>query len=315
MFNSTHTFVGVAIARTGADDWVPYAGLTAVIASNLPDIDIVTAATGTATYIDYHRGFTHSFLGVPFFSLIVAAGMYYFSGKFWRTFTVALIAMATHPVLDYLNTYGLRPFSPLDDTWYYGDILYIIDPYVDGVLLLGILAGALFESSRKVMAWVSLIFVVAYVGARIELRSMAASHVEEFVMKTPGVDKWTLFPDMVNPLAWDGIIQTRSQMLKIRVHALNGMQEEIARLSRGSPSDIVNRVAKTESAGALLRFSRFPVARIEGIRFGSVGYRVMFFDFAFYNDANHTALGSEIILDQSLHVIKETLSFGQVIAD
>ena len=106
MFNSTHTFVGLAIARTGGDEWVPHAGLTAVIASNLPDIDIITAAMGTATYIDYHRGLTHSLLGLPFFSLLIAAAMYYFSGKFWRTFTIALIAMATHPALDYLNTYG-----------------------------------------------------------------------------------------------------------------------------------------------------------------------------------------------------------------
>ena len=40
MFNSTHTFVGLAIARTGAEKWVPHATITAVIASNLPDIDI-----------------------------------------------------------------------------------------------------------------------------------------------------------------------------------------------------------------------------------------------------------------------------------
>src|SRR6185295_16308584 len=69
MFNSTHTFVGIAIARTGLDDWVPYAGLTAVIASNLPDIDIVTAAGGTTSYVDYHRGFTHTVVGVPVLSL------------------------------------------------------------------------------------------------------------------------------------------------------------------------------------------------------------------------------------------------------
>ena len=42
MFNSTHTLVAVAIARTGADEWVPYAAATAVIASNLPDIEIVS---------------------------------------------------------------------------------------------------------------------------------------------------------------------------------------------------------------------------------------------------------------------------------
>src|SRR5437867_12265765 len=49
MFNSTHTFVGLAIAKTGAEKSVRYATATAVIASNLPDIDRIAGLWGTAT--------------------------------------------------------------------------------------------------------------------------------------------------------------------------------------------------------------------------------------------------------------------------
>ena len=35
--------------------------------------------------------------------------------------------MATHPILDYANNYGLRPFLPFDGAWYYGDVLFIFD--------------------------------------------------------------------------------------------------------------------------------------------------------------------------------------------
>ena len=63
----------------------------------------------------------------------------------------------------------------------------------------------------------------------------------------------------------------------------------------------------------LLRFSRFPVTRMEGIRFGAVGYRVLLYDFRFYDEVDHTALGSEVILDQSLHVVKESTSFAQTV--
>src|SRR5215510_6041489 len=129
MFNSTHTFVGLAIARTGVDKWVRYATATAVIAANLPDVDIVAALSGTPSYIDFHRGITHSLIGVPILALLLAAAMYPFSGKFRKTYAIALIAMATHPLLDFTNSYGWRPFVPFNGRWFYGDILFVFDPY------------------------------------------------------------------------------------------------------------------------------------------------------------------------------------------
>src|SRR5437667_10214881 len=169
MFNSTHTLVGLAIARTGLDRWVPYAIATAVIATNLPDIEIITGLASTPTYVEYHRGITHTFIGIPVLSLALALGIYVFSGNFWKTFLVALVVMATHPALDYANTYGLRPFLPFDGTWYYGDTLFIIDPYIDLVLLLGIVVGRWKPKARRLTAWLSIGIVVAYIGVRTEL--------------------------------------------------------------------------------------------------------------------------------------------------
>src|SRR5881396_529045 len=62
MFNSTHTLVGFAIARTGAGKWTRHATATAVIASNLPDIDSIAGLWGTAAYLNHHRGITHALI-------------------------------------------------------------------------------------------------------------------------------------------------------------------------------------------------------------------------------------------------------------
>src|SRR6266571_9254264 len=184
MFNSTHTLVGLAIARTGLDRWVPYAIATAVIATNLPDIEIITGLASTPTYVEYHRGITHTFIGIPVLSLALALGIYVFSGNFWKTFLVALVVMATHPALDYANTYGLRPFLPWSGTWYYGDTLFIIDPYIDLALLVGIVAGQLRPKVRRVIARLSLGIILAYIGVRIELHRMAATKLEAVVRQT-----------------------------------------------------------------------------------------------------------------------------------
>ncbi len=137
MFNSTHTLVGLAAARHGLGEMGPAGVWTAVIASNLPDIDIVAQFAGTTNYLDHHRAITHTILGTPILSLVLAAIMAASGGFLFRHFLVALIAMSTHPLLDWANTYGVRPFLPFHADWYFGDTLFIIDPWLDLILLIG----------------------------------------------------------------------------------------------------------------------------------------------------------------------------------
>jgi inner membrane protein len=310
MFNSTHTFVGLAIARTGFDGWVPRAALTAVVASNFPDIDIVTALSGTGTYLEYHRGITHTFVGIPLLALAVTAVLSLFSGSFWKTYLVALISMATHPLLDYSNTYGLRPFLPWNPTWYYGDLLPIIDPYLDSVLLAGILAGMVLQKHKRFITWSSLGLVVLYVGGRLELRGAAASQAQTLATRTPGTEKWGVAPTILNPLAWQGFLQSKQQVAKFSIDPLDHSMTETARMRRGAPSEIPKQALDSESARVLLPFARFPVMHVQSTDFG---YRVQLFDFRFYNETTNTALGSEILLDRSFGILKETLSFQETV--
>jgi hypothetical protein len=245
---------------------------------------------------------------VPCLALLLSGAMYVFSGKFWRTFGVALAAMATHPLLDYANNYGLRPFLPFDGTWYYGDVLFIFDLYLDFILLGGILAGARYKNRRRLLAWLSLLAAAAYVGIRIELRELAEAKMRELVARTPAVQEWALLPTMVNPAAWSGILKTETEFVEVRVDAIRGIGAEIARVERNAPSSVVEQARKSKSAAALLRFARFPAIRVN---MTASGYRVLFFDFRFYNERQQTALGAEVILDRSLHVAKESLSFVQ----
>jgi inner membrane protein len=42
---------------------------------------------------------------------------------------LAFLAVWTHPLLDWLNTYGVRLLMPFDGRWFYGDTLFIIEPW------------------------------------------------------------------------------------------------------------------------------------------------------------------------------------------
>jgi inner membrane protein len=84
MFNTTHTLVALALAKAGFDRWSRHASWTAVIASNLPDIDIAAGLYDMPAYIEYHRGITHSVVGIPLLSIVLAAVMYKFiHGEFF----------------------------------------------------------------------------------------------------------------------------------------------------------------------------------------------------------------------------------------
>jgi inner membrane protein len=308
MFNSTHTLVGLAIARTGLDRWVPYATATALIATNLPDIEIITGLASTPTYIEYHRGITHTFIGIPILSLALALGMYIFSENFWKTFLVALAVMATHPALDYANTYGLRPFLPFNQIWYYGDTLFIIDPYIDLMLLAGFLVGYRLSRIRRLSAWVSILLVLVYIGIRIDLHAEARDQLASYTSALPGVESSAVFPQMANPRLWDGIIETNEEMIKVRIDTRHGVDGELARMPKGASSEIIGHAATARSAETFIRFARFPIIRVDGIE---SGYRVTFIDFRFYNETTGTAFAAEVLLDQSLRVIKDSLGFNK----
>jgi membrane-bound metal-dependent hydrolase YbcI (DUF457 family) len=307
MFNSTHTFVGLAIAKTGPETWVPRATITAVIASNLPDLDSVAGFWGTATYLDQHRGITHSLIGIPFLALLLAAVMYFFSGNFWRTYAVALIAMATHPALDYLNPYGLRPFLPWNGTWYYGDYLVIIDLYLDAALLLGLLAGWLLPNRKRLAAFVSLVLAMAYIGVRVELHRRAVAKVEVQAAHLNGTERWAVLPTGSAKI-WDVISSSQNHLSRTDICALpcKRIETEMVQMDSAPSSDIVMQAAAARSAKELLNFARFPVTHVEQL---GTAYRVTFSDFRFYSPARNTSLAAEVMLDRSGRVLKEDISF------
>ena len=74
MENLAHTLLGLSFAKAGLERVTPLATTALVISSNLPDIDVLSRIEGgTVSYLEYHRGFTHGFVGL----LLVAAPRFF----------------------------------------------------------------------------------------------------------------------------------------------------------------------------------------------------------------------------------------------
>lgn len=156
MDNLTHGLVGAAISKAGAERATPLATATLVIAANAPDIDVLSYLGGEYFALAHRRGITHGWPALILLPFLVAGGVLAWDRWIRRRrrpeapparalplFVLSAVGVVTHPLLDWMNTYGMRWGLPFDPTWTYGDALFIIDPWI--WLILG---GAVFLASR-----------------------------------------------------------------------------------------------------------------------------------------------------------------------
>ena len=59
------------------------------------------------------------------------------------------VAVLSHPILDTLNTYGVRWLMPFSEEWFYGDTLFIVDPWVWLVLGIGVLSSVRRQKKNR----------------------------------------------------------------------------------------------------------------------------------------------------------------------
>lgn len=122
--------------------------VSGIAAANLPDLDVVYAGAplqmGPLGYLLHHRGYSHTIAWA-----IIGGVLLWLMARWWFNRSagdqdrewmaahgsIALLALAiagslSHIALDYTNSYGVHPFWPLDDRWYYGDAIFIVEPWL-----------------------------------------------------------------------------------------------------------------------------------------------------------------------------------------
>lgn len=152
MDNLCHTLVGAALGEAGLARRKPLATATLLIGANLPDVDGFTYAfLDDPTSLAFRRGWTHGILAMAVLPLVLAAAMVGWDqmvrrrrrkdkipARFQALLLPAFASVLSHPLLDFLNTYGVRFLYPFSGRWFYGDTLFIVDVWVWIALLLGI---------------------------------------------------------------------------------------------------------------------------------------------------------------------------------
>ena len=237
MDNICHTLVGASLARTGLRSRTALASATMMIGANFPDIDILAAPFGRA--IEFRRGWTHGVLALVVLPFVLTGLMLLYDRYRRRErdpavpaqiLLLSTISIWTHPTLDWMNSYGLRWLMPFDGTWFYGDSLFIVDPWLLIVLGAGVWISRQRERSGSPRPWqparVATAVAAAYVVAMLGLQNFAEGAARRSIDATGRArEKLVVTASPANPFRW-------------RVHADDGL-----RYSNGSVSIPSGRLA------------------------------------------------------------------------
>jgi inner membrane protein len=335
MDNVTHTLTGIALGQAGLKGKTRFAILALIIGSNLPDIDVIAVAGGKLNYLKYHRGITHSLLGLTVLSAILTTLIYAFGRRAsprkntpnlnlkWL-FVVCWIATSCHVLMDYTNQYGVRPFLPFSGRWVALDIMPIVGPYVLLLLFLGLGIPAVLrlvseevgarkndDSSRAIRAGAlfSLCGILVVWGLREVSHKKAVELLDANDYGQEAPIRVGAFPSAINPFGWTGVAETRSSYYLLHVSALAGGidadQAEV--LHKATFSTALAAAQKSRGAKIFLDFARFPSAMVLG---SAEGFNVHFRDLRFASpNSNAWSFALEVQLNKDLQVRHESFSF------
>jgi inner membrane protein len=170
-----HTLFGATLAETGLKRRSRYATATLLIGANLPDIDVLFGLGGDDFALYMRRGLTHGIVALLVLPMLLAGAILLWHR--WRgrappdnagpgfnpraILLLAFLSVWSHPLLDWLNTYGVRLLMPFDSRWFYGDTLFIVDPWFWLLTAAGVVL-ARSQGWRALTGW-ALLAVVASV--------------------------------------------------------------------------------------------------------------------------------------------------------
>ena len=334
------------MGRAGLNRKTALATLTLTLAAEAPDLDVLSGVRGRAFSWAHHRGFTHSFLGVPIDAIAVVGFVY----LIWRLrgrktndpelpprwgllLCYACLAGLSHILLDFTNNYGVRPFWPFVEKWYSWDIVFIFEPVMFLFLVLGLLVPALFslidteigargrKPRGRVAASLALFGMAALWGLRDYEHRRAVNALAARTYQDVEPLRVSAYPTWIDPFHWTGVVETPAFFALAPVDSLTPEVDpegkmEIRYKSEETPITLAAR--QSYLGRVYLDWAKYPITEIETLPPPQEGYIVHFEDLRFEGTPtavtggrSRRALTAGVELDKNLRVVGDVFGTGE----
>ena len=283
MDNVCHTLVGAALAETGLKRRTRLGAATLMIGANFPDVDVATIPFGRA--IEMRRGWTHGVLALVVLPFVLTALMLAWDrsrrGRGGdggqsvvprEVLLLAAISILTHPTLDWMNSYGLRWLMPFSGRWFYGDALFIIDPWLLLVLGAGVWASRRREGKRLAHASrparVAVAVAAGYVLAMLALHGIARTMAERELSESDRARRALhVMPSPADPLRWTLLADDGARYWPGRVSLLAPRGSRVALsyapIEKRADDPAARAASRTTTGRRFLGWARMPYYEIE----------------------------------------------------
>lgn len=302
MDNLAHTLAGAALGQAGLKRRSGLGMATLMIAANLPDLDALALLVGES--IAWRRGWTHGPVGLLILPLLLVAIMVGFDRWQARRGTrpaarlpvrpgwllgLAYIGIVSHPLMDWLNVYGIRWLMPFSDRWYYGDTLFIIDVWLWIMLALGVWLSRRREKRGTAAparpALIALLLTAAYTALMGAGGRAAEHHAEEAIIASglPRPTRILASPPPLDPFSRRIIFESGDSYgfgdFRWTPAPRFTLEPELVPTNMADPA-IAEAAKLSKGVADMLIWSRFPFARIER---SSQGTEVVLGDARYHN--------------------------------
>ena len=258
----------MALSRAGLNRRTALATSTLVIANNLPDIDVGVFATNTVA-MSFRRGWTHGPLADAVLPIALTGAMLVYDRyrkkrspedvvRPAQILLLSYIGVFLHVFMDFTNSYGVRLLMPFSERWFYGDALYIVDPWLYLSLGTGWFLAKSNPRPARIGVTVAAIYIMAMLASNVIARREVAAGLER--AGRGDVTHFMVTPVIVNPLRREVVIDIGDRYEKGSLwfepspHFRPGGYGMEKNLDRPA----VQPLLQLPRARAFLRWSRFP---------------------------------------------------------
>jgi inner membrane protein len=278
MDNLCHTLAGIALGEAGLKKKTALATVTLALAANVPDVDALAYLWDPVTALGFRRGWTHGVLALALWPFALTGLLLAWDRWVRRRrdpaavpadarglLLLAAVGVLSHPLLDLLNTYGVRLLMPFSGRWFYGDTLFIVDPWVWLALLAGIIAARVNDRAGEA-AWARPAqAVLAMVAAYIGLMAVSGRVVRWALERTTvrgghAVAEAMVGPAPVNPFRRQVVLRLPDAYAVGEADLLRGRLFSPAwrRIPSGAATARARAAAATDVGRTFLSWARFP---------------------------------------------------------
>jgi inner membrane protein len=279
MDNLCHTLAGWALAEAGLKKRTPLGTAALIVAANVADVDGLAYFKGTLAALCFRRGLTHGLLATALWPFVLTVLFLAWDRAVRRRrhpdlpparpgplLLLSAVGVLSHPLLDLLNTYGVRLLSPFSERWFHGDALFIVDPWMwlllGGGVFLSRRAGRRAVASATRPARLGLGLAATYAllmlaGGRVIARRVA----EVFTSAGRPVDSVLASPLPVTPLHRLLVVDEGSVYAVGSWEARSRPQIRLQPdpLPRESEPGLAREAAATEKGRRFLGWARYPI--------------------------------------------------------